>query len=532
MAQACRQNDAQQKPQQGPYLFPVEDSSTNSGQKAEAKIVTGWQNKRKARTASLWIALGLMSGLAGCSTNPATGHDTFTAFMPPAQEAEVGAKEHPKILKEFGGSYDAKDLPTYVSEIGNKLGAVTETPDQKFTFTVLDSPIVNAFALPGGYVYVTRGLLALASNEAELAGVLAHEIGHVVARHSAQRYSRGVLTQVLAGGLSAAIGNGAGEVIGMGANAYMQSFSREHEFEADKLGVRYLSRAGYDPAAMASFLKKLRAHSRLQAELAGRSPDDVDQFDIMATHPRTVDRIEQARAAANTPVSGTPRLETVKYMTEIDGIMYGDGPENGFVRGRKFVHVPLDFYFEVPDGFSMINQPDAVVAKDNQGATIIFEGAPAAVVQSGPRAYLQRGFSKSVQLRDIQAIDVNGQKAATGSADISLKSGTKARLRVVAIVHGTSAFQFLFLSPLDRADSYNLDLRRTTYSFRSLTKAEKKQYHALSIRVRAVNPGYTVDTFVKSMAVDRRPEETFDVLNGIENGQLPPEGSLVKVIDE
>ena len=491
--------------------------------------MTGWYHTRKARIASLGIAIGLMSGLAACSTNPATGEDTFTAFMPPAQEAEVGAEEHPKILKQFGGSYDAKDLPGYVTAVGQKLAAVTETPNQKFTFTVLDSPIVNAFALPGGYVYITRGLLALASNEAELAGVLAHEIGHVVARHSAQRYSRGVLTQILAGGLSAAIGNGAGDVIGMGANAYMQSFSREHEFEADKLGVRYLSRAGYDPAAMASFLKKLRAHSRLQAELAGRSPNDVDQFDIMATHPRTVDRIEQARAAANTPVSGTPRLDTVKYMTEIDGIMYGDGPENGFIRERKFVHVPMDFYFEVPEGFSMINQPDAVVARDNKGATIIFEGAPAAA-QVGPVAYLQRGFSKSIRLRDIQKIDINGQQAATGSADVSLKSGTRARLRVVAILHGKSAYQFLFLTPLNQADAYNMPLRRTTYSFRSLTASEKKKYHALSIKVRAVNPGYTVNTFVKSMAVDRRPEETFDVINGLEAGQLPPEGSLVKVI--
>jgi predicted Zn-dependent protease len=218
-------------------------------------------------------------------------------------------------------------------------------------------------------------------------------------------------------------------------------------------------------------------------------------------------------------------------MTGIDGIMYGDGPENGFIRGRKFVHVPLDFYFEVPEGFSMINQPDAVVARDTKGATIIFEGAPEAA-QMGPVAYLQRGFSKSIPLRDIQKIDVNGQQAATGSADVSLKSGTRARLRVVAILHGKSAFQFLFLAPLNQADAYNLPLRRTTYSFRSLSASEKKQYHALSIKVRAVNPGYTVNTFVKSMAVDRRPEETFDVINGLEAGQLPPEGSLVKVITD
>jgi predicted Zn-dependent protease len=489
-----------------------------------------WRNKI-VKPVFVLTALFLTGAVSACSVNPATGEDTFTAFMSPAQEKQVGAEEHPKILEQFGGTYDAKSLDDYIAKIGARLVAVSETPNNKFTFTVLNSPVVNAFALPGGYVYVTRGLLALASNEAEIAGVLAHEIGHVVARHSAQRYSRGVLTQLGAGVLGAALGSGASDIANYGANVYMKSFSREHEFEADKLGVRYLARAGYDPEAMATFLTKLRAHSRLQAELAGRSPDDIDQFDIMATHPRTVARIEQAKAEANVDIAPNPELDKVRYMTAIDGIIYGDGPENGYVRGRKFIHVPLDFYFEVPDGFVLRNQPDSVVATDTNEAVILFEGAPKARGMDLKR-YLAGMFGGKITLTGIDKIDINNQDAATGSADVTMKSGTKARLRVVAIRHKDAVYQFLFIIPLDRVDSYNVALRRTTYSFRSLTPSEKRDYKPLHIKVRAVNPEYTLSTFVKDMAVSQRPEETFAVLNGLAEGEMPPKGSLVKVVSD
>jgi len=480
------------------------------------------------RLAGVLAAIALSTAVAGCSTNRATGEDSFTAFMSPEQEKEIGSQEHPKMVREFGGQYTEKDLQSYVTEIGEKLVAVSETPNEKFTFTVLDSPVVNAFALPGGYVYITRGLAALATNEAELAGVLAHEIGHVVARHSAQRYSRGLLTQILAGGLAVAIGNGAGELIGTGANAYLKSFSREHEFEADMLGIRYITRAGYDPDAMATFLEKLRAHSRLQAKLAGRSPDDVDQYDFMATHPRTLDRIEQAHQSANVTAVANPERGTVRYMTAIDGILYGDGPDQGYVRGQEFVHVPLDFRFEVPDGFNITNQPTAVIAKDGKGAQIIFEGAPGAK-DIRLDHYLENGFSKQVDIRNIEMLDIEGQEAATGSADISLRSGP-ARLRVVVIRHRSSAYQFLFVTPLDQADSYNLPLRRTTYSFRPLTEREKQIYTPLRIKVRAANPEYDLQTFIDAMEVDKAPAEVFATINGLDTGQPPAVGSLVKVV--
>ncbi|MDP2697311.1 M48 family metalloprotease [Thalassospira sp.] len=489
----------------------------------------GFTHHQGIRALAVFAALGLMAGLAGCSTNPATGGDSFTAFMSPDQERQIGSQEHPKMVKEFGGNYDEKDLPRYVADIGAKLVAVSEAPTENFTFTVLDTPVINAFALPGGYVYVTRGLMALASNEAEIAGVLAHEIGHVVARHSAQRYSQGMLTQILAGGLSAAIGNGAGDIIGVGANAYLKSFSREHEFEADMLGVRYLTRAGYDPAGMASFLKKLRAHSRLQAKLAGRSPDEIDSFDFMATHPRTLDRIAQAQSAANVQVVSNPTIGAVPYMTAIDGIIYGDGPDHGYARGNKFIHVPLDFYFEVPEEFSMVNQPDAVVARDGEGAMIVFEGAPGAK-NIGLDQYLATKFSNNIRLTNIEKIDINNQPAATGYADIRMKSGETARLRVVVIGRGDTAYQFLLIVPINRVDAYNVGLRRTTYSFRPLTAQEKQNYNPLRIKVRAVNPEYSTATFVDSMAVEREAADVFAVLNGLEDNQQPPAGSLVKTV--
>lgn len=482
----------------------------------------------KRHLIAIMAAVTLSTSLAGCSTNLATGEDSFTAFMSPEEEKKLGSQEHPKMVKEFGGQYTEKDLQSYVTEIGEKLVAVSETPNDQFTFTVLDSPVVNAFALPGGYVYITRGLAALATNEAELAGVIAHEIGHVVARHSAQRYSRGVLTQILAGGLSVAIGNGAGEIINTGASAYLKSFSREHEFEADMLGVRYITRAGYDPDAMATFLEKLRAHSRLQAVMAGRSPDDVDQYDFMATHPRTLDRIEQAHQSANVTVDRNPELGTVRYMTAIDGILYGDGPDQGYVRGQEFVHVPLDFRFDVPEGFTIRNQPSAVIAQDGKGAQIVFEGAPKAKDTRLDR-YLQSGFSSKIALRNIEMIDINGQEAATGSADISLRSGP-ARLRVVVIRHGEAAYQFLFITPLAQTDRYNLPLRQTTYSFRPLSPGEKQSYTPLRIKVRAVNPEYSLQTFIDDMQVDRAPAETFATLNGLRDGQAPATGSLVKIV--
>lgn len=214
----------------------------------------------KRTLTAAFAALGLLLlSVPGCvTTNPATGQQELTPFMSPAEESRIGAEEHPKMVARFGGVYDDIEIGAYVAEIGGRLVKNSELPNQEFRFTVLNSPDVNAFALPGGYVYVTRGLLALANSEAEFAGVLAHEIGHVTARHAAQRYNRAIATSLGTAILGAIVqSSGVDQLAQLGGELYLKGFSREQEFQADTLGVRYMSRAGYNPEAQASFLRSL-----------------------------------------------------------------------------------------------------------------------------------------------------------------------------------------------------------------------------------------------------------------------------------
>lgn len=210
-----------------------------------------------------------------------------------------------EVARQFGGAYDDPALQTYVASVGQLIVSTTPMANQKFTFTVLNSPIVNAFSMPGGYVFITRGLLALADNEAELAGVLGHEIGHVTAHHADQRQRRSTWAQlgaVGAGLLGAVLGKPqvgdiASEIVGVGGMAWVQKYSREQEYEADQLGIRYIGAAGYDPQAMASFLRNLEAETELENQLAGRPLGDQG-FNMMADHPNTPDRVQRALAEA------------------------------------------------------------------------------------------------------------------------------------------------------------------------------------------------------------------------------------------
>ena len=230
--------------------------------------------------------------LAGCSTNAATGRTQFAGLMSPQQETQVGASEHEKIVKQFG-LYKNSKLQSYVTEIGKRVSVNTERADVQYKFFVLDSPIVNAFALPGGYVYISRGLMALSNSEAELAGVLAHEIGHVTARHSAERYSHGVVTSLGAAVIAAAVDStGVSQALGLGSNLYMSSYSRSQENEADSLGIRYLSKGGYEPKAMSSFLNAMQNQSAVDSKAKGEKSGGANYF---STHPATADRVAKTR---------------------------------------------------------------------------------------------------------------------------------------------------------------------------------------------------------------------------------------------
>lgn len=262
--------------------------------------------------------------LASCSVNPATGEKQFTALMPESQEAQVGASEHANILKEYNGLYDNAAVQAYVNQVGKKAAANTERADVNYQFFVLNSPVVNAFALPGGYIYTTRGLLAIVNDEAELAGVLGHEIGHVTARHTAARYSQSVVAQLGSAVLASAAGGGQ-DLLDTGANLYLSSYSRGQESQADELGIRYLNRAGYDPKAVADFLNAMGGYDSTESRIAGKQEQGFSYFQ---SHPQTSDRVTQARAKASAYANSDIRNSSA-YLSAINGMEF-----NGYDKAR------------------------------------------------------------------------------------------------------------------------------------------------------------------------------------------------------
>ncbi len=486
---------------------------------------------RRLVPAALSVALLIAAALgSGCSTNPATGQQQFTVIGP-EQEAALGRDEHPKILEEFGGVYEEDtELNAYVAGIGARLRAVSEFNDQPFTFTVLDSDAVNAFALPGGYVYVTRGLVALANSEAELAGVIAHEIGHVTARHTAQRVTTGLFANLGAAVLGAALGNQAiADLAQVGAAVYVQSYSRDQEFEADQLGIRYLTRASYDPHAMASFLASLEADNRLESKLAGREGREAEAS-LFSSHPRTPDRIKRAADAAEAKLVAQPFVGEAEYLARIDGMLFGDSPEEGFVRGRVFAHPRLGFRFEVPEGFRLRNTSRAVAALSRDGAVIQFDGEKVSANVSMTR-YLSDWLAESPVER-IESITVNGLAAVTAVTKGRTDSGP-VDVRAVAIrFSADQVYRFLFATPVRTTAALAEALRRTTYSFRALTAAEAAALRPRRVRLVRVGAGDTAESIARLMAYDDLPLDRFLALNGLAPGQPLEPGRPVKVVVE
>lgn len=478
------------------------------------------------------LAAGLLLALAACTPvrNPATGELQYTS-MTPAEEARIGREQHPKVLAEFGGEAKEPRARAYVQEIGQKVKAVSELARQPFTFTLLDSDMVNAFALPGGYVYVTRGLLALADDEAELAGVLGHEIGHVTARHTAQRYDRAMLGQLgaiaatIAGGLLAGeAGAQLGQTLGTtAATAYVQGFSREQELEADRLGIRYLARAGYDPMAMASFLDALEAESRLRFRLE-RQKDTVP--DWLRSHPRTRDRVREAAAAA----SGKDGVrDRDRFLAAIDGLTFGDSPAQGFVRGSRFIHPELDFRFEAPPGFTLINRPEAVIGRAADGRFLQFDLGEAKQTADAA-SYLQREWIAKQRLDRLRTITTeDGRRGALGLGRVRFRNEPAAAMfAVVESGRPRQFYRFVLLREGGLSASDLAAYEATVRSLRRLDAADRAEARPYRIRIHTVRPGETEASLAARMAIPNGAE-WFAVLNDTARRPIRP-GEKVKLV--
>ncbi len=483
----------------------------------------------------LGLALAVVSILVTACTpvrNPATGEVQYTS-LDPQEEIALGREEHPKALQRFGGSYDDPVLQAFIDRIGRQLVSVSELPELTFTFTVLDSEIVNAFALPGGYIYISRGLLALAENEAEVAGVLGHEIGHVTARHSAQRYDRAIGGQlgagaatiiggILLGDAGAQLGQQLG---GVGAQAYVQGFSREQEFQADQLGIRYLTRAGYDPRAMATFLEKLQAQTALQQRVSGRSGQSVP--DWLSSHPRTEARVVEAANSAAEDAPAARTLDPNDFFNAIDGMIYGQSPEQGFVVGRRFEHPVLRFTFEAPVGFELQNTSSAVMGSGPGNAVVQFTGAQLPPGQDA-FGYLNQ-LLRNANVRVLDPTRIDGHEAALAVADVAIDN-RPGQAVIGAIEHAPGeAYRFIFFVPGTIGGNQVREFEEAIRSFDSLTQAEAAAIQPLRIDIVTMRPGDTVQSLSTRMAIDHG-EAYFRLLNGLDTGGLIQPGDPVKLV--
>lgn len=322
--------------------------------------------------------------LAGCAALALSGCGGSGDPAVSPHEREFGAEQHPLLLAEFGGAYDGEEA-AYLKRLGEKISAPAGLGGQ-CTFTLVNTDVVNAFAVPGCYIYVTRGLMGIVNSEAELASVLAHEVGHITGNHSERQQRRSLFRGLGVAAIGAITGSERlTRIAGAAAGLFTLRYSRKHEYEADDLGLSYLSKAGYDPHAAVDMLDALGRHQQFLTASRGR--DDANSMPEWAmTHPLSGNRTARARGAAlagGVQPGALPKNEEA-YLREVDALLYGDDPEQGFVMGRRFAHPVMRIAFEAPAGFTLTNSPRAILIEGPDGCGESLPGARCRRAASAP----------------------------------------------------------------------------------------------------------------------------------------------------
>lgn len=476
------------------------------------------------------LALGAAPlALAGC----VAGAPIPSASTPITQtEAQQGAKFHPQLLNEFGGAMTGTHAQ-YVEQVGKNIAVQSGLGNARESFTVslLNSPVHNAFAVPGGYIYTTRQLVTLMNNEAELAAVLGHEVGHVAARHSQRRQQNAQRNSILGvlGVIGSSIllgGSGLGDTVSrgflQGSQMLTLSFSRSQELQADDLGIQYLARAGYDRRAMGTVLASLAAQNTLDARLQGRSAG-VPEW--ASTHPDPASRVQSALTKAGT-AGGTTNRDT--FLTRIDGLLYGDDPAQGIIEGSTFIHPELRLAFTAPQGFYMVNGTRAV-SINGQGGQAQMTLAP---YSGNLDAYVRQQFTalggqnSTLAPAQMERTTVNGLPAAYGTARVA---NGNSQVDVVVFAYEFApdrAYHFVVIAPAGRTGTFNAMFQ----SMRRVTQSEATSVVPKKLQVVTVARGDTVASLARRMAYPAAQEERFRVLNALGSGEGVTAGQKVKLV--
>ena len=468
------------------------------------------------------LVIGIVIALSSCAANPVSGKQDFM-LISEQEEIDMGRKVDASVIKEYG-LYDDPRLTAYVSDMGRRLGKLSHRPQLEYSFKLLDSPVVNAFAAPGGYLFFTRGILATLNSEAELAGVMGHEIGHVTARHSAQQLSKAqaaqiglIIPQVLGVPLLSGLAQ-----VGMGL--FFMKYSRDNEREADSLCVEYSTKAGYDASQMAGFFETLQRMNP-QSDKSGLPA-------WFATHPSPEDREQaikaQAQQAQRQMGLTRPRIERETYLRAIDGIVYGQDPREGYVDGNVYYHPAMRIQFPVPADWKVNDTPTAVqMTSKEKNAAILFTGAQGKSPEEAARGFVAKTKARVIQ---NQSTRVGGFAAYRLLADVQSRNGTVRTLSFF-IQKGTVVYSFTGLSSTRTFPQYEALFEDTMSRFAEITDARRINVQPDRLRVRRAAKADTLGNALRALGVPESRIKEMSLLNGGEPNEPVPPNTLLKVVE-
>ncbi len=469
----------------------------------------------------------------GCATNPVTGQRDL-ALISESEEIELGRKSDAEVRQQYGVYTDAA-LQAYVQQVGEKVATHSHRPGLRYRFTLLDSGDVNAFALPGGYIYITRGILAYLNSEAELAAVLGHEVGHVTARHSVRQYSAAMaasigynITALFLPTLQSKTGQSIFNTLG---GALLSGYGRDHELEADRLGAEYLARSAYDPQAMIGVIEVLKNQELFERQQAAAEGREARTYHgVFASHPSADQRLQQVvREAEKFRSPNAVHLERNAYMQKMEGLVFGPSEQQGSVRGRNFYHKGLGIGVTFPEGWRLDNQPDRIVAVNPAKDALIFLAARDAKAGVSPDVFI-RDELKINSLQQGRALGAASQTSYTGIARMNSPFGAR-NTRVSVVYQGKKAFIFL---GTQQADSAGLrddqDFLATAASLHPLTPKEAALARASQLHLVSARPGDTFARLARDVHNFDNAESMLRLINDKYPRGEPASGDILKLI--
>lgn len=477
-----------------------------------------------------YIITGCLSALFflmnSCARNPVTGKRQV-ALITESQELAMGQEADPQIVAQYG-LYEDTALQNFINRKGKEMAAISHRPNLNYSFRIVDSDILNAFAVPGGYVYFTRGIMAHFNNEAEFAGVLGHEIGHITARHSVSQQSKAILGQI--GLIGAMVINPQlaqfGEAASQGLGLLFLKFGRDAERQSDDLGVEYSTKIGYDAHQMAGFFNTLQRK--------GEESGAQELPDFLSTHPNPGDRnIAVGKKAAEwQQKSGSTNLQVNRnqYLKRIAGLIYGEDPKGGFLENNVFYHPVLKLQFAVPQNWSYQNTPQRVVMAPKDGKAMMFLTlAPGASLQQAASTAMQQD---KLQITDSRETSMNGlptlivegmQQQQQGGVIRTLSHFIQFNGNIYHIIGASSQADFMMYAPF---------FSTTMQSFRQLTDPAKLNKQPERVRIKTVRQDATLEQALRSYKVADKRLEEMAVLNGMKREDKVTQGMMIKVIEQ